>query len=292
MDDELLRYLYQRLIRSASGSSTRGCKFADGVIALIYFLAVLSDRSPRWAADKRNWPLWLRRVLPCPSYSQLIRRLKSVAVERLIAQINGELRDRLPRSGLKCCDGKALVVGGFSKDPDAHRGKIPDGWGRGYKLHVIVDSLGAIETFAITPLNSGEATVARKLVGPLDLRGTVMRADANYDSNALYAAVAARGGRLLATRRKPGRGLGHGAHHPDRLRAVAELEGDPAQLKAHLRERACVERHLGHLTNLPFGLSPLPNFVRRLRRVSLWALAKNTLYHLHANLRLPNAKAA
>jgi hypothetical protein len=292
MDDELLRYLYHRLLGPARAASDRFRQFSDGVIALIYLLAVLQDRSPHWAANKRNWPLWLRRVLPCPSYSQLIRRLKTASVVQLIGQVNAELREHLPRSALKCCDGKPLVVGGFSKDPDARWGKVPDGWAKGYKLHVVVDSLGAIEVFAVTPLNAYEAKVAARLVCQLDLRQTLIRADASYDSNVLYAAVNARGGRLLAPRRRPGRGLGHCTQHPDRLRAIAELEGDPATLKAHRRERTCVERILGQLTNLPFGLSPLPNFARRLRRVSLWVLGKITLYHLHANLCLLKAKAA
>lgn len=292
MEDELLRFLYHRLLGSASGGGRPRGKFCDGTIALIYLLAVLRNRSPRWAADRRNWPLWLRRVLPCPSYSQLIRRLKSASVSELIDQVSAECREQLPRSRLKLCDGKPLVVGGFSKDPDAKWGKVPDGWAKGYKLHAIVDSLGAIEAFAASPLNTAEAKVTGQLVRRMDLRGVTIRADANYDSNTLYAAVSERGGRLIAPRRKPGRGLGHHPQHRDRLRAIAELETDATALKTHRRLRVAVEQCFAHLTNLPFGLSPLPNFVRRLSRVSRWLSAKITLYHVHLNLSRLKAQAA
>ena len=67
MEDELLRVLYHRLVGSASRGGLRRCKFGDGVIVLIFLLGVLHSRSPRWAVERRNWPLWLRRVLPTPA---------------------------------------------------------------------------------------------------------------------------------------------------------------------------------------------------------------------------------
>ena len=119
-----------------------------------------------------------------------------------------------------------------------------------------------------------------------------MRGDSNYDSNALYARFAARGGRLIAARKKPGTGLGHHRHHPHRLLAIEQLEGSGASLKEHRRHRIRVEQALAHVTNLPFGLSPLPNHVRRLHRVRLWVLSKITLYHLYLMLRQEKALAA
>jgi hypothetical protein len=292
MDDRLLLYLYHRLFHHATAHPPRRCLYSDAIIVLIYFLAVLRDRSPRWACDRRNWPLWMRR-LRCPSYSQFIRRLKAVAVQRLLEQLNEELHARLPQGREKVCDGKPLVVGGFSKDPDSASGRLPgDGWGRGYKVHVIIDASGAVDAFAVTALDGGEATVTRRLVKAMNLRGIMLRGDSNYDSNPLYRVVAARGGRLMAPRKKPHTGLGHRPHHPDRLRAIAELEGSADALRAHDRQRIRVEQGLGHLTNLPFGLCPLPNFVRRQRRVRRWVLGKITLYHLYLNLRNQQALAA
>src|SRR5947209_806230 len=115
MDGELLRHLYHRLFESDSARTDGGQTYSDAVIALIYFFAVLSNHSPRWAHDKRHWPLWARR-LKFPSYSQLMRRLKRI--DPLIEQLNCEYRAQLPSSSDKICDGKPMVVGGDSKDPD------------------------------------------------------------------------------------------------------------------------------------------------------------------------------
>ena len=285
MDGELLRWLYHRLLHDPNLARTRDCTFGDGLVAFIYFFAVLSGRSPRWACRRKSWLPWCRAVLPRPliSYSQLNRRLKTDALRQLIARLNRELRDRLPRGEAKVVDGKPLVVGGYSHDGDAAWGKVADGWANGYKLHVIADAQGgAIDAAEVTPLNAGEATVLRRdLVPRVDLRGCTLRGDANYDSNPTYGAVAEAGGRHVAQRRKPGTGLGHHPQHPDRRRAVRELEQTPGGLADHKRRRNRVEQVLAHLGNLPFGLAALPPFVRRLPRVRLWVMAKITLYHLH-----------
>jgi IS5 family transposase len=291
MDGELLRQLYHRLFSDPRLISTRDCTFSDALILLIYFFAALNNCSPMWASDKRNWPLWCRH-LRFPSYSQLMRRLNWKRTAELIDQLNAEFRAQLPTTAQKACDGKPLVVGGFSKDPDARSGKIPDGWARGYKLHAIVDSLGAIDVSCITALDAGEPTVTRKLVQKIDLSGATVRGDSNYDSNPLYRAVADAGGRLIAPRKKPYTQLGHCPHHAHRLLAIAELEADPDHLRNHKRHRNRIEQSFAHLTNLPFGLWALPNFVRRLHRVNLWTKAKITLYHLHLARSLPAALAA
>ena len=298
MDGEPLRWLYHRLLHDPTLARMRGCTYGDGVICFVYFFAVLSGRSLLWAADKRHWPAWCRRVaIPC--HQQLCKRLGRALAVAAIDTVNAELRDRLPRCGDKAVDGKPLVVGGYSHDPDAAVGRVPDGWGRGYKLHAVVDaSCGVIDAAEITPLDAGEATVLREqLIPRLDLTGCTLRGDANYDSNPCYAAVAAAGGRMIAPRRKPGTGLGHGTdQHPDRLRAVEELErrapDRAAALALHHRLRNRAEQAFAQLTNLPFGLAPLPNHVRRLPRLRLWVKAKITLYHLHKVLALPATAAA
>lgn len=291
MDGELFRELYHRLYSDPKLTRTRDCTFPDATILLIYYFAVLNNGSPKWASDKRNWPIWCRR-LQFPSYSQLMKRLRWESTEVLIEQLNIEMRNRLPWTRDKTCDGKPLVVGGFSKDPDAKAGKIPDGWGRGYKLHAIVDSLGAIDRFSVTSLDVGEATAMRQLVNQTQLSGSLVRGDANYDSNPLYDATALAGGRLVAPRRKPYTGLGHHPQHPHRLLAIAELEAGPDPRRQHRRHRSRVEQSFAHLTNLPFGLWALPNFVRRLRRVTPWITAKITLYHLHLARSSSSALAA
>src|SRR5215831_14649604 len=136
MDDQLLLQIYHRLFdpdkNKADPRPSVACVYSDALIVLIYLLGCLRDRSPRWAVDRRNWPLWMRR-LASPSYSQLMKRLKTYPVQRLLALLFLQFRDRLPSSAWKFADGKPLAVGGFSKDPDAKRGKLPgDCWGRGY----------------------------------------------------------------------------------------------------------------------------------------------------------------
>lgn len=296
MDDQLLLHIYHRLFDPGKSKGdphpSVGCVYPDAVIVLIYVLACVRDRSPRWAANRRNWPLWMRR-LAGPGYSQFMKRLKTDPVRRLLALLFLEYRDGLPASATKYADGKPLAVGGFTKDPDATRGRLPgDCWGRGYKVHVLADATGAVQLFSVTGLDAGEATAMRRLVAWAALDGAVVRTDSNYDSNPLYAAVADRGGRLVAPRRKPHTGLGHHPQHADRLRAIGELEAAPEALAAHRRERARVERALGHITNLPFGLAPLPNFVRRRPRVTPWVLAKLTLYHVYLNMRKDNRLVA
>ena len=127
MEDELLLYVYHRLFPSPSSRPGRRCTYSDAIVALVHLYAVMRGRSHRWAADKRNWPLWARR-LEFPGYSQLMRRVRRPQVAALVDQLNRESRDRLPRSAAKGVDGKPLTVGGFSKDKDARRGKVPAGW--------------------------------------------------------------------------------------------------------------------------------------------------------------------
>lgn len=291
MDGELLRWLYHRLLHDPILAHTRDCTYSNAMILLIHFFGVMNDRSASWACDRRNWPLWCRR-LKWPSYSQFNKRLRTDVITDLIAQLNAELRERLPRTSAKVADGKPLIVGGFTHDPDARLGKVPDGWAKGYKLHVMVDSAGCIDDFELTALNAGEATVLRRIIQRNDLRSVTLRADSNYDSNPTYRVAADAGAKLIAPRRKPATGIGHHPQHPDRLAAIAQLEGSRDRLREHQRHRNRVEQTLAHLTNLPFGLWGLPNFVRRLPRVRRWVAAKLTLYHLHQVLALPRAMVA
>jgi Transposase DDE domain len=291
MDGQLLAWLYRRLLRDPILGHTRDCTYSDGLILFLYFYGVIFNRSARWAVDKRNWPLAYRR-LDFPSYSQLCIRLKRASVSQVIRQIDAELQERLPSSNLKFIDGKPLTISGFSKDPDATFGHATGGPACGYKLHALVDSLGKIERSQVAPLHASEKTVMRQMLQNQSLSKAIVRADANYDANHLYERIAHCGGRLLANRRKPFVGIGYHDHHPDRLRAIAELERSPKSLRQHQSIRSAVERHFGHLTTLPCGLWALPGFVRRLHRVQQWVNAKIVLYHLHLLLRQEASHAA
>ncbi|MBA2434517.1 MAG: transposase [Chthoniobacterales bacterium] len=280
MDGELLRSMYHRLFHSPIAFPPPGCTYSDAIIVFIDVFASLCQQSHHWACDKRNWPPWTRR-LKFPSYSQFKKRFNDPHAGQLIDEINQEFCDQLPHSHEKFCDGKALVIGGFSKDPDARRGKVPAGWAKGYKMHAIVDSCGAIDAFEVTDLACGESTIARRLIKHLDLTNVLLRGDSNYDSNLLYRDVADRDGRLRAPRKKPFTRLGHRTHHPHRLQAITLLEASEQAMNEHERHRIRVEQSFAHLTNMPFGLFALPNFVRRRHRVRQWIRTKIMLYHLH-----------
>ena len=283
MNDEVLRHVYHELFGSKSKMPRRRYVYCDAVIVFVCVLGVLNNHSPRWAHDKRNWPLWCR-WLKIPSYSQLMKRLKEPHIQALIDALNLRERRQLPGSIEKTCDGKPLVVSDFSKDPDARFGKAYGKWRKGYRLHLIADSLGGIDAFCVTSMDGGESTATARLISQVELVGVTLRGDSNYDRNPLYRRVAEAGGRLLAPRKRPHTRLGHRPHHPDRLRAIAELEASEANLAEHELHRIRVEQSLAHMTNLPFGLAPLPNCVRRLERVQRWVSIKILLYHVYLNL--------
>jgi hypothetical protein len=291
MDGELFRQLYKVAGEVASKAPPPRGTHSDFTILLTLLWAAGNDEPVSWACARANWPLWAWRTSRrLPSPSTLSRRPHSRGFRLLLVRFNDRLRAALPGSSLKFLDGKPLLVGGFSKDRQARRGKAPGGgWARGYKLHAVVNACGAVEAFCATALDAGEATVAREVLvwcGACDLGGATLLADANYDSNPLYAAVADAGGRLLAPRRKPGTGLGHhGPQHPDRLAAIAALEGagrDGARGRPLYRLREGVEQAFGLMGNAPGGLrTGLPNHVRGLRRVRLWVALEVALYHAY-----------
>ena len=280
MDGELFRRLYKAAGAVASKTVGRRCTFSDFDVLLTFVLAAAAHRPISWACERSNRPLWCWRA-NVPTPSTMSRRTRTRQFQRLLLELDAALRAELPGSSLKYLDGKPLLVAGHSKDRDARRGRAAGGWAGGYKFHAVVDACGAVGAFAVTPLGAGESTVARELLTPAcDLRGALVLADGNYDSNPLYAAVAAAGGRLLAPRRKPGTGLGHGRRqHPDRLTAVEQLERTPGGLRDFRRLRLGVEQCFGLMTQL--GLGAPPPWVRRLRRVRMWVMGRVIVYHAH-----------
>jgi len=278
VDSQLLKRLYRILHDDPTLTRTPRCCYSDAVILLIYAFGVLHQLSPRQALQRRHWPICYRRIR-FPSYSQLMKRLATL--DEQLQQLSRLLRHQLPRTDQKVIDGKPLCVGGFSHDPDAALGHVPGGFARGYRLHLLADHSGAIDAFALTPMNQSEASVMTRLLERQPLSGVVIRADASYDATAMYQATRVAGGRLIAARRKPGRGTARRARHPDRLAAIEQLEQRPDGLRVHRRLRGRVEQILAHLGNLSFGLFALPNHVRRLHRVRRWTEGKILLYHLH-----------
>ncbi len=123
MDGELLQWLYHRLLHDPKLRSARDCTYGDGVVLLAHFYAALNNGSLLWASKPRHWPSWCRATVRLPSYSQLNKRLKTTSVANALVLIDAELRERLPRTTEKVCDGMPMVIGGFSHDPDGAAGQ-------------------------------------------------------------------------------------------------------------------------------------------------------------------------
>lgn len=277
MDGELWKGLYRAVFEVGKQAHNYRVQYGHVWIVLVYLWAVLHDRPVSWACSDRNWPA-SQRHWPKPSPSTMSRRLRRPEVRAMLDDLLQRLNAQLGRSGLCWMDGKPLVIGGHSKDPDAGYGRAAGCKSKGYKLHAIWDASGALVTHQVHPINVSEQKVARSMIDQLEGGGYLV-ADAGYDSNPLYEHAGQRGYQMLAPRRyRKAKGLGHHRHSIYRLRAIQMLQQEHG--RALLRRRTAIERQFGCLGNFPGGLGPLPNWVRRLRRVELWVTAKLTINSL------------
>jgi hypothetical protein len=278
MERELWIILY-RFVKSCDHPQwwRLGC-FLDFEIVAVYFWAVLHDRPVRWACEPRNWPKGLWNI-KLPSQSTMSRRLRTTEVQRSMASLEGYLLRVENRGWVKVVDGKPLLVGTHSKDPDSEWGRSRRGFAKGYKLHAIYGEGPLPWRWEITPLNVGEPDVAARLI-PLLPRGGYLLGDKQYDSNPLHNTALQNGYQLVAQRKRPGTGLGHRQHSPGRVRCIELLKHDFGQALYEYRDD--VERQFAWLTNHGGGLAPLPNWVRRIARVRMWVQAKliiHAFYH-------------
>lgn len=117
-----------------------------------------------------------------------------------------------------------------------------------------------------------------------------MVADDQYDGNGTADACAAAGARpVAAPRRAKPAGVGHRRQSPHRLRSKALSENPLAACgqassfgQDLLHGRGGVERRFGQHGNVGGGLGPLPDWVRRPRRVALRVAGKLLLDMLRA----------
>lgn len=251
---------------------------ATALIVRVYLWAVLHDRPVVWACDPRHWDR-ATRPEDLPSQPTLSRRLRQPTTASFLNALGRRLTGHIQPALrlIKLLDGKPLSVAAHSKDPDATWGRGAGQAAKGYKLHLIQSGLPMPDVFAVTPLNISEQAVARTLLPRITGTGYVL-ADAGYDDSSLYRLASQRGHRFLAPRRKPHTGLAKKRHHPDRLRAIEQLEVAPqvgnyfgTQL---MRLRSRIETMLGHLASFFAGLHHLPPWVRTLHRVRLYVHAK------------------
>lgn len=251
----------------------------------MYFWAVVHDRPTCWACNPNNWPkgLWPRRKLP--SQSTMSRRLRTTEVQRLLRVMEGHLVKLHGNDGwVTAVDGKPLVVGTHSKDPDCAWGRAGRAYSKGYKLHALYGPAPLPLSWEIAPLNVAEPDVAARLIPTLNGGGYIL-GDKQYDSNPLHEIALHWGCQLVAERKRPRAGLGHRRHSSGRLRSMALLHNDFG--KALYRCRDDIERCFGWLTNHGSGLSPLPSWVRRQHRVRCWVQAKLIIHATYVYLYHP-----
>jgi hypothetical protein len=282
MEGELFRLLYALIQREATHHPRPRCKqLTDAVILLVFFWAVLHDRPLRWACQRRHWHSSLQWI-SLPSEATMSRRLKAFSCCTLMSKLYDRFAEPEPSRLCVCrrIDTKPLVVSGFSKDRDAKRGYATGGVSRGYKLATAWGREAVPSNLVVASLKTSDQQCAIEIINRLSEKDSTatgyLLADATHDTNPLHWHAMSHGFQLVAPRKTPGTGLGHGRHCPTRLRCIDLLESDTGnrfgpELYA-LRNN--IERDLAHLCNFGGGLQSLPSWVRRPRRVVRWVIAK------------------
>jgi hypothetical protein len=294
MEHQLWKAIVAVLLTLEQSPPSTAFDFSDADIVRVYYWSVICDRPTSWACRKEHWPPHLRKR-PLPSPATMSRRLRSPSVVALLDAL--ERRATAPKApGLFwMIDGKPLPIGGCSKDRQAGYGRAAGGKAKGYKLHALVGSDGALARWRLAPMNKDERVMAERLLkaAPPEVLGYVT-ADANYDSNRLHRICDDRGGLQLVTPRRygPGKGTGHRKQAAGRLRSMALTENpNPAFGSRLLKDRAEIERRFGNLTNWGGGLTCLPPWVRTHRRVRRWVQAKLVLAKLKRDAGLTTCAA-
>jgi hypothetical protein len=163
MEHQLWKAIAAVLLRLDKPRTPARFDFRDEDIVKVYYWSVICDRPTSWACQKEHWPIHLRRRrLPTPS--TMSRRLRAPAVVALLDAL--ERRVTAPKEpGLFwMIDGKPLPIGGCSKDRQAGYGKAAGAKAKGYKLHALVGSGGALGQWRVAPMNKDERVMAERLV--------------------------------------------------------------------------------------------------------------------------------
>jgi transposase len=284
MECELWPPLYALVLSIGKTLRRRGVRYSDAVVILVFFWACLHDRPQCWACQPRNWKSTHLKPVLLPSDSTVSRRLRSPSAMNFLRALEERVRGSGDQGLVKFIDGKPLIVGCCSKDPDAKVGRVVGGFTKGYKLYAIWGQRPLPEAWTVRPLNENEARVAVELIPRLSGSG-YLEGDAEYDANRLYDLANAYHHQLV-TPRNPRKGKA-----PDLVAAnlhrrhAAEMLHRPFG-KTLFKERNQIERKFGSAVCFGGGLAPLPAWVRRLHRVHRWVTAKLILNGLRIQKRL------
>lgn len=267
MERELWPTLYHALRAASATEHHKKVHYQPWVIVATLLWAAIHDRPRSWACDQQHWSTTDLRPADIPSPSTVCRRSRRVEVAGLLERLGQRLRGDGPPAWMLIVDGKPLPVGHCSKDPDAVRGPR----GRGYKLHAIWGERAMPEAWAVTAANEYEGAVAERLLGRVSGKGFLL-GDGNYEASRVYDAAAQSCYQLLAPFDQRDTGHGHRYQSEYRLLALHWFRTGLAQ--DLLRGRGRIERAFGNAGSFGGGLGPLPNWARRLGRVTLWVCCK------------------
>lgn len=258
--------------------------FSDRLIVAMYLWSVAHDRPQSWACQRSSYGN-LFRPRKLPSISQFNRRMNLPRTQLILQRVHQALAGSITTTAITFLDGKPLPVGVASKDPDARSGHVMGGYAKGYKLHAWMSEDRRIPLWIVMPLNVDERPMARLLIEQVDELSprSLTLADQNYDTYTLHKLLDARQGRLLV---KP-KGSNDGKRNPDNLKKMGRARRENLAMQAHHRpllqyvhkQRINAEGILGNLCGCSGGLTGLPPWVRRLRRVRTWVGGKIILYH-------------
>lgn len=264
-----------KLVRLTASELPRGSRrFSDAVVVLVLLWAAFNHRPISWATRRRNWPVWMQRLLPkVPTSTTMSRRLRSESVraflDALLARAQGPERFGL----IHVIDGTALEIRGHSKDRQSGYGFGSGRKAKGYKLHLLLEAPGRVIDWRVTPMNVSEKKMGqRMLLGAKQLMYVV--ADNNYDIQRLYTIVSAKGGQFLSPRRRDTGPLRPSRETPGRLRCNQMLCGPSEFGRDLLRARIAIERFFGNADSHAEAMGELPAWVRTHRRVRNWIHAK------------------
>ncbi|MDY3561273.1 transposase [Gemmata sp. JC673] len=267
MERELWKVVYAALRKVACRFDQKYVQFQPWRLAAVLLWAALHDRPVCWACDRRNWSTTRLKPDRLPSEATMSRRARKTSFALFLSALADELKGSGPPAWELMVDGKPLPVGKCSKDPDAK----PNQHGRGYKLHTLWGTKYVPDVWEVTAARENEAAVAVRLL--TQVRGAgYLYADGSYEDNRVYDAADASGYQLLAHPGTQATGQGHGYQSSNRLRALGMFaDGYGWDL---YRRRTSIERRFGNAGAFGGGLAPLPNWVRRLGRVTRWVCCK------------------
>lgn len=283
MDSQVWRAVYRAVVAANRHVPRIGRRprYSDTLIVAMYLWAVWHDRPLCWASDRAHYHS-LFRPRRLPSNSQFCKRLGTLRVHQILQEVHNRLAGSNLPAELAMMDGRILRVGSHSKDPDARKGRVAGGFGRGYRLHAWGTQDQRIPLWSLMPLNVDERAVAVVLADHAPWTPLVL-ADANYDSGPLYDHLAERQVSLLTPMRARNPGGGHHRRpSPARLAAARAWQGTAGYV---YRERKEIERQFGHQVWTAGGLGPLPGWVRRLPRVRMWVGGKLIIHHARLLVR-------